>query len=74
MPKKHAPLTSEEQRAIASLRRLAARWPASLWLFSNGTMNVLKKGPDGRQYTQRGGTDPDYLVTTIDLPNDGGDW
>ena len=36
-------LTVEEQKAIASLKRLAKKWPISLQLFSwNGSLKVMK--------------------------------
>ena len=41
--------TPEEQRAIATLKRLAKRWPKSLWLFSaSGTLTVMRAGPHGK--------------------------
>ena len=69
-------LTDEEKRAIASLKRLARKWPASLWLFSaNGTMSVmLKDETGGKAMTDLGGFDPEYAVATVDIETDGGDW
>lgn len=78
-------LTDEERRAIASLRRLAKRWPKSLWLFSaSGTLHVMRKSPDGgrpelpdKSYSSSLGgtvTDVRFSITTIDIDNDGGDW
>lgn len=73
-----ASLTPEEKRAIASLHRLAGRWPASLWLFSAaGSLCVMKRNLAGEPAMLpgfSGGVDPDYHMTTIDIPNDGGDW
>lgn len=72
------PLTKEERNAIATLKRLARRWPKSLWLFSaNGTLNVMKCNEAGEQAMNPGlgaGVDPDYIVDAIKIPNDGGDW
>ena len=78
------PLTSEEKRAIASLRRLANSWPDSLWLFAAaGSLCVMKKGPDGNRIvipgnaganSPGGGMDPDAQVASIDIECDGGDW
>lgn len=78
------PLTKEERNAIASLKRLAKRWPKSLWLFSaSGTLNVMKCDEAGEQVMRPeyrgcagggGGVDSDYRVDTIEIPNDGGDW
>ena len=71
--------TNEERRAIATLKRLAKRWPDSLWLFSaSGTLNVMRLRQDGEK--ARGGDnapdafDPDYCLAPLDIPNDGGDW
>lgn len=71
-------LTPDERRAIASLKRLAKRWPKSLWLFSaSGSLNVMRCGADGARVHHRHpdcGVDQSYSLTTVDLPNDGGDW
>ncbi|MDX2458703.1 MAG: hypothetical protein QNM00_01310 [Gammaproteobacteria bacterium] len=75
-------LTDEETKAIASLERVAKKWPKSLWLFSaSGSLNVMKKREDGtKAYLQpdpqnRGEpVDQDYSITTINIENDGGDW
>lgn len=68
--------TAEERRAIATLHRLAKRWPESLWLFSaSGTLCVMRRRQDGeRACTSSGAADPDYVLATINIPNDGGDW
>jgi hypothetical protein len=63
-------LTDEERRAIASLERLAKRWPQSLMLFSwSGTLCVM------RNESPLDSADPnDLVITTIEgIPNDGGD-
>lgn len=73
-------LTDDERKAIATLKRLAKRWPKTLWLFSaSGTLTVMRYGPNGEQMIVGGhlsgnGCDPNYIVDTIDIPNDGGDW
>ena len=73
-----ADLTREERLAIAALKRVAKRWPKSLWLFSaSGTLCVMKCGPDGEEVCLPGvggGVDPEYMVDRIDIDNDGGDW
>jgi hypothetical protein len=76
--------TPEERRAIATLRRLAKRWPKTLWLFSaNGSLNVMRYDADGKtamtsavgQYHPlTEAVDQAYSLATIDIPNDGGDW
>jgi len=68
--------TMTEEQAIRALKKLAKRWPSSLWLFSaGGTLTVMRTGIDGQMFvSSHGGVDPDYTVTTIDIPNDGGEW
>jgi len=69
-------LTAHEERAINSLKNLSKRWPKSLWLYSGaGTLCVMKFKEDGTfALKKHGGSDPDYVVATIDILNDGGDW
>lgn len=69
-------LTKEEAAAVASLKRLAKKWPESLWLFaSNGTLCAMKKTEAGsRATTGLGAVDPDYVVATVDIECDGGDF
>jgi hypothetical protein len=69
--------TTEEQKAINSLKRLAKKWPKSLWLFSaSGSLCVMRAGEDGEQATLgHGGMDPSYILDNIHgIKNDGGDW
>jgi len=74
------PLSREERLAIAALRRLASRWPRSLWLFSaSGDLCVMRRGEQGdrvlvAQDEPGASMDQTYVVTSIDVPNDGGDW
>ena len=68
-------LTKKEQEAINILRHAAKAWPQSLWLFSaNGTLFVMKNINGKRAMTNHNGVDQNYIVTTIDIDNDGGDW
>lgn len=78
-------LTPEERAAVQALKRLAKKWPKSLWLFSaSGTLHVMKRAPDGGQETRKNMNDAyaygkdvfdqKASVGTIDIPNDGGDW
>lgn len=74
---KRVELSLEETAAIRALKRLAKRWPKSLWLFSaSGRLCVMRNGPDGRPvFETRGGVDPEYKIDTIEgIHNDGGDW
>ena len=75
-------LTDEEHKAIESFERLAKKWPSTLWLFSaSGSLCVMKYKEDGQRATVRSGAirdspgvDPEYVVATILIDNDGGDW
>lgn len=73
-------LTKEEELAINALKRVARKWPKSLWLFSgSGSLCVMKyKENSSRAMVRRGGSDsvdPDYIVDVINnIDNDGGDW
>lgn len=69
-------LTKVEKNAINTLKRLAKRWPESLWLFSgSGTLCVMKKSAEGEHVREdNGAVSQDYIVGTIDIENDGGDW
>jgi hypothetical protein len=75
-----AMLTDEERAAIRALKKLTRRWPKTLWLFSaSGTLHVMRCDADGKRAVTDstmgdGGVDPDYSVTTVKIPNDGGDW
>jgi hypothetical protein len=70
------PLTAEEKNAIRTLKALANRWPASLWLFSaGGTLHVMRNNREGRRVVDESGSmDRDASITTVNIPNDGGDW
>lgn len=69
-------LTEQEEKAIRALKRVAKKWPDTLWLFSaSGSLHVMKKDEMGDcAVTERGGVDQKYSVTVIDIENDGGDW
>lgn len=70
-----SPLTQEERETIAGLRRLAERWPKTLWVYCGSGFHVMKTGPGGeRMMTRGGGTDPRFVVANLDIPQDGGDW
>jgi hypothetical protein len=75
------PLTAEEKRAIASLKRLAKRWPKSLWLFSDGVnLNIMKTNRKGAVVFRRDRpysndlVDRRYVVAeVVGILSDGGD-
>lgn len=61
--------------AIASLKRLAKRWPRSLTLASMGGALVVFKTDDYDRSDGGDGCDPDKVLADIDgIPNTGGDW
>jgi hypothetical protein len=73
----YAALTDEERRAVASLQRLAKRWPQSLKLISmEGSLGVIRTA-DPRWVDD---TKPSFerqaaIIADIDgIPNDGGAW
>lgn len=70
--------TIEERQAIAALKRLAKRWPDTLWLFSGGQQGaaIMKLGPNGERVTTGigEGFDSEYVVDQVNLPVEGGDW
>ncbi len=68
-------ISKEEERAIASLQRLAKKWPKNLWLFSaSGTLCVMRKVDGVIKINAHGCVDQNYTVATIEIENDGGDW
>ena len=69
-------MTPDERLAVAALKRLAKRWPPTLWLFCDGNgLKVMRRGPDGeRVTTPRGEMSQEAIVDVIDIPADGGDW
>ena len=68
------PLTVEEEKAIASLERLARRWPDSLTLFSWSGSLVIFKSDEWRARPEPCDNASDYSVGHIQgIPNDGGD-
>lgn len=68
--------TQAEARWIKRLKRLMQDCPESLVLFADGSLNILRAGPDGdlvRDSSER--VDNDYLLDSIDDPIvEGGGW
>ena len=75
-------LTKKQKKCIRALEKVAEIWDEELWLYSgSSTLYVMKYGEDEHPVMkklykgQQGmGFDEDYIVATIDIPNDGGDW
>lgn len=66
--------TQEEDRAIRALKRLAKKWPSTLWIFTvDGDMCIMRRSPDGdRARKSDDSIDMAYMVDQINIPNDGG--
>ena len=69
-------LLPEEKKAIASLKRLAKKWPERLWLFAGtGGLHVLVGDEDGNHiHDSTQSVDQNRIVAHIDIPADGGDF
>lgn len=68
-------LLPEEKKAIASLKRLAKKWPKRLWLFAgSGGLTVLVGDEDGNHFHKGESIDQDYIVDHVDINADGGDF
>lgn len=68
-------LTKKEKKAIKALQELAKTWPKSLYVFSaSGNLYVMKKKDKERVMNRDGVYNSSYIVTEIDIENDGGDW
>lgn len=70
--------TKEESRFIAALMRVARKCPQSVWLFAaDGNLHVMRK-KNGRHAvcddTAGAGMDQNYIIATINIDADGGDW
>ncbi len=79
--------TNEAASLLRRLERLAKDWPPGFWLFSAaGRLCLMQCGINGERVylpglaedeyssTEGGGVDPAYIVGTIKIPNEGGDW
>ncbi len=67
--------TTREDRAIATLGNLSKRWPKNLWLYAADSQIYVMKKKDGQHVMNyHGGVDQDYIVGTIYIEADGGDW
>ncbi len=69
--------TAAEAKWIRGMKALAKRRPKRLWLFSaNGTLCVMRSDEDGGHIhlMSNDGIDPAFILDTLKIPNDGGDW
>jgi hypothetical protein len=75
---KPSELTDEEEKAIKSINRLAKKWPETLWLFagsSTGSITIMKYKEDGScAICSNDCVDPNFIVGSASIPNDGGDF
>lgn len=69
-------LTKEERKVISQLEKLAEQWPSTLWLYSGGgTLYLMRTNDKGEKVmASSGGYSQDYIVDSIGIENDGGDW
>ena len=71
-------LRKQEKDVIKILKSLEEIWPDSLWMYSaSGTLCIMRAefGTNKRAMKKDfEGYDQDYIVDTIDIPNDGGDF
>lgn len=67
-------LTAEEARAVASLKRLAKRWPSSLKLFSAAGSLIVVPSGWGPMSGATSRELEEAVIASIDgITNDGGD-
>jgi hypothetical protein len=65
-----------DKQVVNRLKSLARVWPKSLWLFAvGGKLCVMHRNQVGEvAVTESGSIDQNYVVDTIDIPSDGGNW
>lgn len=71
------PLTNDEIKTIASFKRLAKRWPKTLWVFGGGEggpLAILKLNEKGERVYRSSCVDQNFIVDYVDIPHDGGGW
>lgn len=70
-----AGMNSIENEVIKMLKRLEEKWPNSLWIFATGEeLNILRTVDGKRVYKDDGSVDESYIVDSVNIPSDGGDW
>ncbi len=67
-------LTKQEKLAIELLKKATRHWPDSLWIFAaDGRLYVMRKGKNNEKAVISG-FDPDFILESINVEADGGDW
>lgn len=69
--------TKQEELAIELLRKAARHWPESLWVFAaDGKLHVMRKDVGGEKAIDESGTgfDQTFILDSINIEADGGDW
>ena len=72
--------TAEESRWIERLRKVCADMPQSCWLFAaDSGICVMRRGQYGRHAIvgdarEGGGMDQKYILASVKVDADGGDW
>lgn len=63
-----------EQRLLSRLKRLSREWPEGYWIFVAGGVHLMRYNDEGQRAYKGGGVDQDYVVGSVNIPSDGGDW
>jgi hypothetical protein len=67
--------TDEEARWIKRLRRVMKDCPSTVYLFSNGSMHVMRRAEDGGPSMRGNSHDPEAVLATIEgVYSEGGGW
>ena len=70
-------LSDDEKSALRALKRLAKKWPYTLWVFAaDAKLYIMKKTQGHLEHAMNDtqGVDQDYIIDSIDIEADGGDW
>ena len=69
-------LTKAEELVIELLKKAARHWPASLWIFAAGNqLHIMRKNEFGKVAVESNGSvDQNFVLESINIEADGGDW